>query len=74
VLADPQLVARDMVQQTAHATAGPISVLGLPVKLSATPGRIRTAPPTLGQDTVAVLQEIGMSGDEIEMLRKVKAI
>jgi crotonobetainyl-CoA:carnitine CoA-transferase CaiB-like acyl-CoA transferase len=74
VLADPQLVAREMVQQAAHATAGPIAVLGLPVKLSATPGRIRTAPPTLGQNTVAVLQELGLGPGEIEALRQAKAI
>jgi crotonobetainyl-CoA:carnitine CoA-transferase CaiB-like acyl-CoA transferase len=63
-----------MVQQAAHATAGPISVLGLPVKLSGTPGRIRKAPPTLGQDTVAVLQEIGLGPGEIEALREAKVI
>ena len=74
VLADPQLAARDMVQQTAHATAGPISVLGIPIKLSATPGDIRRAPPTLGQDTVAVLEEFGLSAGEIAELRKAKAV
>jgi crotonobetainyl-CoA:carnitine CoA-transferase CaiB-like acyl-CoA transferase len=74
VLADPQLAARDMVQQSAHATAGSISLLGVPIKLSATPGAIRRAPPTLGQDTTAVLQEIGLSSEEIEQLRESGAI
>jgi crotonobetainyl-CoA:carnitine CoA-transferase CaiB-like acyl-CoA transferase len=74
VLADPQLAAREMVQQAMHGTAGSISVLGVPVKLSATPGGIRSAPPTLGQHTNAVLEEIGLSGDAIEDLRKAKAI
>jgi crotonobetainyl-CoA:carnitine CoA-transferase CaiB-like acyl-CoA transferase len=43
----------------AHASAGPLQVLGVPVKLSDTPGSVRTAPPTLGQHTDAVLGELG---------------
>ena len=74
VLADPQLAARDMVQHVDHATAGSISLLGIPIKLSATPGAIRRAPPTLGQDTVAVLLELGFSGEEIDALRASGAI
>ena len=74
VLADPQLAAREMVQQIPHATAGSIPLLGVPIKLSATPGAIRRAPPTLGQDTVAVLQEIGLTSEEIDQLRTSRAI
>ncbi len=74
VLTDPQIVAREMVQQAAHSSAGPVSLLGLPVKLSATPGRIRSAPPTLGQHTIGVLKEIGLSRKEIEALRTSGAI
>lgn len=44
-LADPQLLAREMVIQVLHPTLGPIGQLGIPVKLSRTPGGIRTAPP-----------------------------
>ena len=53
VLADPQLAARHMVERVDHATLGPISVTGVPVKLSDTPGAVRSAPPTLGQHTEA---------------------
>ena len=74
VLADPQLAAREMVQYVNHATAGSIPLLGFPIKLSATPGAIRRAPPTLGQDTEAVLRELGFDGEEIDALRASGAI
>ena len=44
-LADPQLAAREMIVPLEHLTAGPIRVLGTPLKLSATPPTVRTPPP-----------------------------
>ena len=44
VFADPQTVAREMVARVAHATLGEVSVTGVPVKLSETPGSVRTGP------------------------------
>ena len=68
-LADPQLAAREMIVPLDHATAGPIRVLGTPLKLSDTPASVRTPPPSLGQHTTAVLsQDLGLSGDEIASL------
>ena len=52
---DPQLAAREMIATVEHATIGPLQALGVPVKLSDTPGAVRTPPPTLGQHTDAVL-------------------
>ena len=49
VFADPQDLARGMVAEVEHATAGRQKTLGVPLKLSATPGSIRRAAPTLGQ-------------------------
>ena len=43
-------------------------------KLSATPGAIRTPAPKLGQHTDEVLKELGFSAEEIESLRRKKAI
>ena len=65
-LSDAQLAARGMIQRLTHATAGPISVLGVPVKLSETPGTVRTPPPTLGQHTSSVLEELGLRSTTME--------
>ena len=56
LFADPQLDAREMIAMVEHATIGPLKALGVPVKLSDTPGAVRTPPPTLGQHTDAVLR------------------
>jgi formyl-CoA transferase/CoA:oxalate CoA-transferase len=75
VLEDEQLRGRDMVQQVEHAIAGAVRVLGIPIKLSGTPGRVRTAPPALGQHTELILRnDLGMTDAEIEMLRVEKAV
>ena len=51
---DPQLAARNMIQSIPHPAAGPIKVLGSPIKLSRTPATLRKLPPDLappsGQD------------------------
>jgi crotonobetainyl-CoA:carnitine CoA-transferase CaiB-like acyl-CoA transferase len=57
-LAHPQVLARDMVVPLQHATAGAIKVTGVPVRLSETPGRVRTPPPRLGEHTRAVLRQL----------------
>jgi crotonobetainyl-CoA:carnitine CoA-transferase CaiB-like acyl-CoA transferase len=69
-LADAQLAARGMIERLVHATAGEIAVLGVPVKLSETPGGVRVAPPTLGEHTDPVLKELGLSDEEIAHLRR----
>jgi crotonobetainyl-CoA:carnitine CoA-transferase CaiB-like acyl-CoA transferase len=73
-LADAQLLARQMIESVEHATIGPMKLLGLPIKLSDTPGAVRTAPPTLGQHTTAVLRELGLDPSEIDVLRQQKVI
>ena len=65
-LSDPQLAARHMIEAVEHAAAGTLKVLGVPIKLSETPGSVRTAPPTLGQHTAQVLAELGMTLDDVE--------
>jgi formyl-CoA transferase/CoA:oxalate CoA-transferase len=66
-LADPQIAARQMVETLTHPTIGPLQVLGLPVKLSETPGSVRDAPPRLGEHTRRVLeQDLGLSAVEVD--------
>ena len=69
VLQDPQLEVRSMIQAVEHAALGTVRVLGVPVKLSDTPGSVRAAPPTLGQHTDAILREIGITAPEADALR-----
>lgn len=68
VFADPQTIAREMVTSVPHATLGSVKVTGVPVKLSDTPGSVRTGPPTLGQHTAAVLTELGYDAAAIDAL------
>ena len=74
VLNDSQLIARRMIESVEHATIGPMKVLGIPIKLSDTQGSVRTAPPTLGQHTDAVLTELGLGAGDIASLRDAKVI
>ncbi|HMF96955.1 MAG TPA: CoA transferase [Vicinamibacterales bacterium] len=68
---DPQLEAREMIARVEHATIGQLRTLGVNVKLSDTPGGVRTAPPTLGQHTDAVLREdAGLSADDVSTFRR----
>jgi crotonobetainyl-CoA:carnitine CoA-transferase CaiB-like acyl-CoA transferase len=70
VLNDPQLRAREMIQTLSHAVAGQVSVLGVPIKLSDTPGAVRKAPPTLGEQTDAVLmQDLDLDAAQVARLR-----
>jgi crotonobetainyl-CoA:carnitine CoA-transferase CaiB-like acyl-CoA transferase len=70
VFEDPQLAAREMAVEIDHATIGPLRVLGTPFKLSNTPASVRTAPPTLGQHTEAVLMhDLGLSAGHVAALR-----
>jgi crotonobetainyl-CoA:carnitine CoA-transferase CaiB-like acyl-CoA transferase len=63
--ADPQAIARDMVPETDHPVAGRVQTIGLPVKLSVTPGGVVRPAPLFGQHTREVLAEAGYSSSEI---------
>ncbi len=68
VFADPHTQAREMEVTMEHPEEGAVRGLGIPVKLSETPGSIRRAAPLLGEHTEEVLREAGLSRDEIEAL------
>ena len=69
VYADPQVQSRRMVEELEHPIAGTIKNIGIPVKLSETPGQVRTAAPTLGQHTDEVLASYGFSSQELASVR-----
>jgi crotonobetainyl-CoA:carnitine CoA-transferase CaiB-like acyl-CoA transferase len=54
----PQVLARGMVADVTHARAGQLKTLGIPVKLSATPGSIRHGAPLLDQHGQEIRDEI----------------
>jgi crotonobetainyl-CoA:carnitine CoA-transferase CaiB-like acyl-CoA transferase len=56
VFTDPHILARDMYVPTEHSRAGTFNTLGVTVKLSETPGAVRTAAPTLGQHNDEILR------------------
>jgi crotonobetainyl-CoA:carnitine CoA-transferase CaiB-like acyl-CoA transferase len=66
--ADPQALAREMIVETTHPTAGKVKAIGLPIKFSETPGSVRRAAPLLGQHTREVLREHGFSDPEIDQM------
>jgi crotonobetainyl-CoA:carnitine CoA-transferase CaiB-like acyl-CoA transferase len=57
VFADPQILTRDMVVETDHPVTGRFRTMGVPVKLSDTPGSVRRAAPRLGEHTNEILRE-----------------
>ena len=73
VFADPQVQARGMTGTLPHPLAGDRAMpfLTNPIKLSATPASYRHAPPTLGQHTDEVLQELlQLDQSRIDQLRR----
>src|SRR5439155_23804625 len=63
-LAHPQVAAREMVVPLEHPSAGAIRVTGVPVRLSDTPGAVRTPPPRLGEHTARLPRELAGVDEE----------
>jgi len=72
--ADPQALAREMIVETTHPTAGKVKAIGLPIKFSDTPGGVRKAAPLFGEHTREVLREHGFSDAEIDRMAELDAI
>ncbi|MDQ0338194.1 crotonobetainyl-CoA:carnitine CoA-transferase CaiB-like acyl-CoA transferase [Caldalkalibacillus uzonensis] len=73
-LNNEHILSRNMVEEVEHPVAGTIKMLGIPAKLSGTPGTIHRPAPTLGQHTEEVLKELNFSGEEIARLKKDEVI
>ncbi len=75
VVEHPQVKARGAVVDMDHPRAGPVRMVGVPVRLSETPGAVRTPAPLRGEHTEQVLRErLGLGPDEIAALRRARAI
>jgi crotonobetainyl-CoA:carnitine CoA-transferase CaiB-like acyl-CoA transferase len=68
IMEDPHIRAREMVQQLIHPDYGPLKVLGIPIKLSDTPGVVENAPPKFGEHNREVLAASGYDAAEIARL------
>jgi formyl-CoA transferase len=69
IAADPHYQARDMILQTVMADGSTLALPGIVPKLSRTPGSHRRNAPEIGQDTDAVLQNIGLTATQIQALK-----
>ncbi|MBI2165646.1 MAG: CoA transferase [Chloroflexi bacterium] len=74
VMNDPQTHAREMVIQVPHPKIRDLKLLGIPVKLSQSPGSVRRPPPVTGQHTEEVLKELGYGDTQVKELRQKKVI
>ena len=69
VFSHPQVAARDMKIEMPHPLSGTVTLVGSPLKLSASPVSYRLAPPLLSEHTDGILGELGYSADDIEALK-----
>jgi len=75
VVTNEQVVAREMILEVEHPTAGATRIPGIPIKLSRTPGEIRMAAPVLGANTVKLLnQYLGLSFEQVAELKEKQVI
>ncbi len=71
---DPEMIARQLVTTCRHQYVGKLDQIGLLFNFSETPGRIQGPPLIVGEQTDAILRELGYSDDEIVALEKDKAV
>jgi formyl-CoA transferase len=69
IAADPHYQARDMILQTVMADGSTLALPGIVPKLSRTPGSHRRNAPDIGQDTDAVLHDMGLTEAQIQALK-----
>lgn len=72
---DPHIHARNMVVELDHCISGDIRLAANPIRCSASPPEYRMGPPSIGQNTIDVLKDVLLLGDqEIEGLKSAGAI
>jgi formyl-CoA transferase len=70
LFADPQFQHNGMVDELLDQEGNAMKILRSPIRLSRTPGQVRSPMPSLGQHTEVILQELGYSTDVIQRLRQ----
>ncbi|HLW71384.1 MAG TPA: CaiB/BaiF CoA-transferase family protein [Candidatus Binataceae bacterium] len=71
---DPQIRARNMIVEVPTADGGTVKQVGVAMKLSETPGSIRSVAPQMGQHTDAILADLGYSPEDVTRWRSDGAI
>ncbi|BBY85693.1 CaiB/BaiF CoA transferase family protein [Mycolicibacterium tokaiense] len=66
---DPQVLHNNMILELEHPVAGAMRLVGMPVKLSGTPGTVRLLPPMVGEHNQSILAELGLDSAQIDALR-----
>jgi CoA:oxalate CoA-transferase len=75
ILDHPQILAREMIAEIDHGSIGKLKMAALPIKLSATPGKVDKPAPRLGEHTEEVLVGVlGMTREEVAALRMKKVV
>lgn len=70
VLKNEQINARDMVVSMVDPVLGPYQVQGIPLKMSLTPGQVRSTAPELGQDNDEIFASLGYTPEQIAEMRE----
>ena len=74
MVSDPQINHRQMIVDVEHPTHGRVRQFGVAIKLSETPGSVRSAAPLSGEHTDVVLKDLGFGATDIASLRARKII
>ncbi len=74
ILVDPQALQNGTLATIQHPALGPVRMLGVPVRLTDTPGAPAGPPPAVGEHTDEILAEAGVSVEEIARLRRAGAV
>ena len=68
-LADPQTSHNGMIAEAEYGANGPIKLVGSPVHLSDAPFSVGRSPPRLGEQSEAILRELGYDQSRIDALK-----